>query len=131
MEQAETRSMGIEDKLNRVALLLEKFLLVQEFSPNKTNKAEPMVDKNTIDLMREFTEGIKSLKYLNECIKKNQSPRYMRLREVVKIVGLSKSTIGRLIKRNEFPEGRYLGGNSQAWLSTEIDEWMFSREKMR
>lgn len=51
--------------------------------------------------------------------------RFLRLREVVATVGLSKSEIYRRVSEKRFPAPRpYRDTPSiKFWLSTEIDEW--------
>ena len=54
--------------------------------------------------------------------------RFLRIQEVITKVGLSRPTIWRLERANEFPKRRQLGRNSVAWLEDEIEEWIRSRE---
>ena len=51
----------------------------------------------------------------------------LRLPEVQRRCGLSRSTIYDLIARGEFPPQVRLGTNSVAFSSAEIDEWIASR----
>jgi prophage regulatory protein len=54
--------------------------------------------------------------------------RFLRIDEVMTRVGLSRPTIWRLERANEFPSRRQLGRNSVGWLEDEIEEWIRSRE---
>ena len=54
--------------------------------------------------------------------------RFLRIDEVMTRVGLSRPTIWRLERSNEFPRRRQLGQNSVAWLEDEIEEWIRSRK---
>ena len=54
--------------------------------------------------------------------------RFIRLSELTKITGLSKSTIERLRAAGDFPEPFSLGPRSVAWKSTDIEEWIESRQ---
>ena len=54
--------------------------------------------------------------------------RFLRIDEVMTRVGLSRPTIWRLERSNEFPRRRQLGRNSVAWLEDEIEDWIRSRE---
>ena len=60
---------------------------------------------------------------------KTEKPlRLIRLPEVVERVGLSKPSLYRLMKENRFPAAKKLGKRSVAWLSTDIDKFIKSRE---
>lgn len=50
--------------------------------------------------------------------------RFLRLKEVLKICGKSRSSVYEAIRRGEFPRPVKLGENSSAWIDTEIDAWM-------
>ena len=54
--------------------------------------------------------------------------RFLRIDEVIGKVGLSRPTIWRLERSNEFPRRRQLGRNSVAWLEDEIEDWIRSRK---
>lgn len=51
----------------------------------------------------------------------------LRLKEVVSKVGLSRTTIYRLISKKAFPKQIKLGERSSGWLSAEIDAWLLER----
>ena len=51
----------------------------------------------------------------------------LRLRDVIKQTGLSRSTIYLRIDNSEFPQPISLGGRSVGWLQQEIDEWVLER----
>lgn len=55
-------------------------------------------------------------------------PHIIRLPEVCRVVGLSRSTVWKMASERRFPVPRRLGGRSVGWLSTEVDAWMASRE---
>jgi predicted DNA-binding transcriptional regulator AlpA len=50
--------------------------------------------------------------------------------EVVALLGLSFPTVWAMMRRNEFPRGRVVGGKTK-WLSTEVDAWLNGLEKRR
>jgi prophage regulatory protein len=54
--------------------------------------------------------------------------RFVRLPEVLDRTGLSSATIYRLEHAGRFPLRRRLGLNSVAWLESEVDHWLHSRE---
>lgn len=60
-----------------------------------------------------------------------QSPRLIRLPEVMKRVGLSRSAIYKRMAESRFPRSRSLGPKCVVWLDSEIDEWIESIAKMR
>ncbi|PLC40305.1 dipicolinate synthase [Ralstonia pickettii] len=51
----------------------------------------------------------------------------LRLGDVLLRVGLSRSTIYRLISTGEFPSPVRLGPRSVAWRAEEVDEWVNRR----
>ena len=53
--------------------------------------------------------------------------RILRMNEVVERSGLSRTTIWRLERRQEFPPRRKLGPKAVGWLDDEIEEWIRSR----
>ena len=55
--------------------------------------------------------------------------RVLRLREVLDRVGLSKSTLWRLIKAGQFPKPISLGPRAVGWIEEEIDQWISSRSR--
>ena len=57
------------------------------------------------------------------------SNRFLRLPEVVKTIGLSKTTIYRLSndKNNDFPKPVKLTGRTSAWDAVSIQDWIEKR----
>jgi prophage regulatory protein len=51
----------------------------------------------------------------------------LRIRDVMKITGLSRMTIYRMEGKGEFPPRRRLGQNSVAWLEDDIANWATQR----
>ena len=51
----------------------------------------------------------------------------LRMSEVIKRSGLSRSTIYRMIERGEFPRVIPLTSRSVAWSSSELDKWIDER----
>jgi prophage regulatory protein len=60
-----------------------------------------------------------------------RAPRLLRLNEVVALTGLSRMTIWRMERTGAFPSRRQLGGNSVAWLESDVHEWIESRPPVR
>ena len=52
------------------------------------------------------------------------SNNIIRLPDVIKKCGLSKSTIYLMISKDEFPESISLGERSVGWIESEIDQWL-------
>jgi prophage regulatory protein len=50
--------------------------------------------------------------------------RLIRLSEVRKMTGLSKSGIYKYHLENHFPQSISLGGRSVAWVESEIEQWI-------
>lgn len=55
------------------------------------------------------------------------SARLIRLKEVMSITGLSRSSIYRYIDEGRFPESVAVGVRSVAWIDTEVSRWVASR----
>lgn len=55
--------------------------------------------------------------------------RVLRMPEVLSRVGLSRSTIWRLIKNKEFPTPIRLGGRAVGWIEEEVEGWIESRSR--
>lgn len=53
----------------------------------------------------------------------------IRLPNVIKRAGISRSTIYNLIKEGSFPSPIRLGGRSIAFIESEIDDWIDSKIK--
>ena len=53
--------------------------------------------------------------------------RFLRLRQVLDIVGLSKSAVYARIREGSFPKAISLGGTSVAWIEAEVNSWMNAR----
>ena len=54
--------------------------------------------------------------------------RLLRLPEVMERTGVSKATIYRLTKADEFPKPVHLGVRAVAWDAQSVDEWIEARE---
>ena len=53
----------------------------------------------------------------------------LRLYEVIKMLGVSKSTIYKWMKDGDFPRGILLGPNCRGWLSEDITNWLSERSE--
>lgn len=53
--------------------------------------------------------------------------RFMRLREVLKETGKSRSRLYDEVKKGEFPKPVKIGKHAVAWLETEISNWQRDR----
>ena len=51
-------------------------------------------------------------------------PRFLRMKTVAELCGLSRTTIWRLERDGKFPARYRLGANSVGWLAAEVEEWM-------
>lgn len=61
-----------------------------------------------------------------------QQPEYfLRLSDVMKRTGLSRSSIYLNIKKGHFPKNISIGSRSVGWLESEINAWMQSRIQQR
>lgn len=57
--------------------------------------------------------------------------RFLRLPDVIRLTGLSKSTIYKMVKEGQFPRSVPIYGSSVAWPASEVSEWTQSRIKIR
>lgn len=56
--------------------------------------------------------------------------RFMRLPEVCKAAGISKSTIWERVRRGMFPHPVKVTDKCTAWRSDEVEAWMASRPRV-
>ena len=54
----------------------------------------------------------------------SQERPFLTIKEVSKLLGISVSTINRLIKRGEFPNKKQLSPRRFAFMRYEINEWI-------
>ena len=57
--------------------------------------------------------------------------KFLRIRQVMQVTGLSRMTIYRLELAGTFPQRRQLSENSFAWLEADIAAWAESRPVAR
>ncbi|MGR5151297.1 AlpA family transcriptional regulator [Photobacterium swingsii] len=50
--------------------------------------------------------------------------RFMRLKEVMNVTGLGRSSIYNFMAEGSFPKSVPLGGRAVAWVESEVFEWM-------
>lgn len=50
--------------------------------------------------------------------------RLIRLNEVMRITGLSRSRIYQYISEDKFPDNLSIGGRSVAWVESEVYRWV-------
>jgi len=55
----------------------------------------------------------------------------IRLKEVIEVTGVSKSTIYRWMSEGEFPKQIPLGKRSSAWVKEEVVSWINQRMALR
>ena len=58
-----------------------------------------------------------------------EGDKLIRLKDVLRLVGLSRSTLYRKMGNGTFPESVQLGERVVAWWEGEVREWMASRPK--
>ena len=56
--------------------------------------------------------------------------RYIRIKELVEILGICRSTIYRLVNLNKFPKQIKLSERTAVWRLSEVNEWVNEREKL-
>ena len=60
-----------------------------------------------------------------------EGQRLIRLPEVLRLTGLGRSTIYRMMAENKFPQSVRLGPRSVAWREREVLDWIDSRPLAR
>lgn len=58
-------------------------------------------------------------------------PAFYRLRDVMRITALSRSTVYRRISEGRFPAPIHLGGRASAWPSADLQAWIDDPEGYR
>ncbi|HBC3410534.1 TPA: AlpA family transcriptional regulator [Vibrio parahaemolyticus] len=53
--------------------------------------------------------------------------RFMRLKEVMSVTGLGRSSIYNYMEADKFPKTVSLGDRAVAWVESEVHEWMEER----
>ena len=56
--------------------------------------------------------------------------RILRVREVVDLVGMHRSTLYKMMGRGEFPRPLRIGPNSRGWRQSDIDAWLANLEEV-
>ncbi len=57
--------------------------------------------------------------------------RLIRMKEVLKICGMSRTSLYREVKAQKFPSPVKLSARSVAWLENEVNEWINARTSLR
>ena len=60
----------------------------------------------------------------------SQNRPFLNIKEVSKILGISVSTINRLVNRREFPAKRKISARRIVFLRSEIDEWIKGKDRI-
>lgn len=55
----------------------------------------------------------------------------LRLQELIKKTGLSRSSIYRYVAKGNFPQPVQLGERTIAWVESEVDDWLMAKIKER
>ena len=79
--------------------------------------------------------GFQLLEYLLGCVsggevptpKSNNPDKIIRIKEVLEMSGLSRTTLWRMERKGEFPKRLPLSAGSVGWRYSEIEEWVNSR----
>jgi prophage regulatory protein len=56
--------------------------------------------------------------------------RYIRIKELAIMLGIGRSTIYKLMKKNQFPQQIKLSERTVVWRLSVINEWIEEREKL-
>jgi prophage regulatory protein len=56
-----------------------------------------------------------------------ENESYLRFPQVRQRIGLSRTTIHRMVKSGDFPRPRLIGKRAVAWLSSDVARWRAER----
>ena len=56
-------------------------------------------------------------------------PVILRLRDVIRVVGLSRPTVYRMVKAGTFPAQVQLSAATVGWLRSEVEQWINERQR--
>lgn len=59
----------------------------------------------------------------------SEKDKILRLPQVLDRIGISRSQVYELIKRDQFPKGIKLGARARGWSEADIQDWIRSREE--
>lgn len=51
----------------------------------------------------------------------------LRIADVARTVGLSRSTLWRMLKNGQFPQPRHVSAHAVGWLEQEVEDWVMRR----
>ncbi|TDX23308.1 AlpA family transcriptional regulator [Modicisalibacter xianhensis] len=57
--------------------------------------------------------------------------RLIKLKDVMYITGLARSTVYKYISEESFPKPVFLGKRNVAWVENEIEEWVLEKVRQR
>ncbi len=57
--------------------------------------------------------------------------RFLKLKEVMALTALGRSSIYKFMEENRFPKSVSLGDRAVAWVESEVEEWMHERLSQR
>jgi len=57
--------------------------------------------------------------------------RIIRLRDVMELTGLARSTVYKYVEAGTFPQPVPLGGRSVGWVEQEVEDWVLARIEER
>jgi prophage regulatory protein len=53
--------------------------------------------------------------------------KYIRFKELRKLIPLGRTTIWRMMREGRFPQSRRIGKMATAWLESEVEDWIQER----
>ncbi|MGF1826251.1 AlpA family transcriptional regulator [Vibrio splendidus] len=59
------------------------------------------------------------------------SSRLLRLKEVIQVTGISRSSLYKYLNEGQFPPPISLGARSVAWIDHEVQAWITTKMKQR
>lgn len=68
---------------------------------------------------------------MGEILKGEYMEKLYRLKDVIELIGVPKSSIYRWVNQGTFPKGIKLGKSIIAWSESELKEWLESRKEAK
>ena len=92
---------------------------------NKSGKINYLKTKNTQFFSHQLVEYLLSQTTSNiVTANTDKADRIIRIKELIDMVGLSRTTIWRMENYGSFPKRVSLGANSVGWKLSEINQWL-------
>ena len=103
---------------------------ITEFPPCR-NRTGTSISNTSITKKTEMnhSSALINCPHCNNSKEVGHAPLYMDEKEVIHLLGISRSTIGRLMEKGEFPKKFHVSQRRVRWLREEVITWAKNRSK--